>query len=252
MESKVSFDNPKTKKSNNPTLKRLNSIEILPHATFIGTHGSKPFEKRPKQQFNSVYYGHSSVFVKNFSGGNISINDSAIASWSVDAIRVVRDQLYRAGNIGLKLPFYKNWPNETLYFEGNENNEAKHDSGGEHHHESPSLPIWAVRKVPSKESTSPNGEVVITDITIMATEVSELLDSIESQMEIQRNRRLPKLRPPKALSRSWYLIGVGVPALGYIAYRLYTDRLYIDLSRHIILKLSSFYNEHFSEPIRSM
>lgn len=54
-----------------------------------------------------------------------------LAVWSVDAMRVVRDQLYRAASVGRgsgvrerELPFVDHWPCETRFFRG------EHGSGG--------------------------------------------------------------------------------------------------------------------------
>lgn len=245
-------------------------MEIFPHPTVIGKHDEDliqmqmQMQQQQQQQHNkkrlrSLYYGHSSVFVKNIRGGRIFTNDPAIASWSVDAIRVIRDQLYRAGSGELILPLYEHWPEEARHFSqmnGGGNNDENDDMVN--NKGSSSLPTWATEKNNStkpnsdSKSNSQDGEVAITDLPRMATEVNELLNSMELQMEIQRQRRLSKLKQPRTIVRSWYLFAAGIPAFGYVAYRLFTDRLYIDLSRHIILKLSSFYQEHFSEPLRSM
>ena len=46
----------------------------------------------------------------NARGGRVLNDDAALAAWSVDAIRVVRDQLYRARNVSNQpLPFVQNW-----------------------------------------------------------------------------------------------------------------------------------------------
>ena len=244
IESRASSTTLDTGTSGKPsTLKRTQSLEILPHATVIG----KKDNTHRQNRLNSVYYGHSSVFVKNIRGGQIFVNDPAVASWSVDAIRVIRDQLYRAGNGEIKLPFYENWPQEVEHFEslnGETNDGRKTNSF---------LPVWATERSPlSADNNSDETEVVITDLSAMASEVAELLNSMETQLAIQRRRRLSRLKPPRALVRSWYLFAAGIPALGYVTYKLFTGRLYIDISRHIILKVSSFYSEHVSDPIRSM
>lgn len=62
------------------------------------------------------YYAQSHLFVSNVRGGKIVTDDPALASWSIDAIRVVRDQLYSAGNTSKPLPYYENWPSEVRFF----------------------------------------------------------------------------------------------------------------------------------------
>ena len=64
----------------------------------------------------SDYTVDSLLHVMNKKGGKIMQNDSALAAWSIDAIRVVRDQLYNAGNGVEPLPCYENWPRENEYF----------------------------------------------------------------------------------------------------------------------------------------
>ena len=45
------------------------------------------------------------------------LDDAALASWSVEAVRIIRDQLYRATHFETgPLPFYKNWPQELELF----------------------------------------------------------------------------------------------------------------------------------------
>ena len=64
----------------------------------------------------SDYYIDSLLYVRNQKGGPIMKNDSALAAWSIDAIRIVRYQLYNAGSGKTPLPNYENWPKEKAYF----------------------------------------------------------------------------------------------------------------------------------------
>ncbi len=106
-----------------------------------------------KQKKKSDYYAKSHLFVSNVRGGKIITNDPALASWSIDAIRVVRDQLYSAGNTSKPLPFYENWPSEERFFRKNEEIEESRlgdsmisidDNAAFFNDESPlDLPLWA-------------------------------------------------------------------------------------------------------------
>mmetsp|Transcript_8304 Transcript_8304/g.9110 ORF Transcript_8304/g.9110 Transcript_8304/m.9110 type:complete len:1177 (-) Transcript_8304:103-3633(-) len=70
------------------------------------------------------YYVDSLFHVRNQRGGAIVKNESALAAWSIDAIRVVRDQLYNAGSGVDPLPHFENWPQESKHF-------TKEDGGGQ-------------------------------------------------------------------------------------------------------------------------
>ena len=82
-------------------------------STIRGTEGRKAIKEETRK---TDYYGHSLVLVRNSRGGQILIDDPALAAWAVDAIRVVRDQLYSAGSGTTPLPYYENWPREKKHF----------------------------------------------------------------------------------------------------------------------------------------
>lgn len=73
----------------------------------------------------SDYTIDSLLHVMNQKGGKIMKNDSALAAWSIDAIRVVRDHLYNAGSGVAPLPSYENWPREKTYFTSNDKNQLR-------------------------------------------------------------------------------------------------------------------------------
>jgi hypothetical protein len=75
---------------------------------------------RVRRNDSSDYYVDSLLYVRNQKGGAIIKNDSALAAWSIDAIRVVRDQLYNAGSGIAPLPNYENWPREKKHFHKND------------------------------------------------------------------------------------------------------------------------------------
>lgn len=268
-----------------------------------GTNTSSTHKKNKKD-----YYAESHLFVKNVRGGEIVSNDSALAAWSIDAIRVVRDQLYSAGN-GLKpLPYFENWPRECRHFqESFEFQEEKScddyqlgnygvssDLCGENAEEGTlEIPLWAEFGVESHtakiclvadrssnalssscsysessidqdknsfhdnrddlhQQIQKNDKIMIKNLSLMAAEVNELLNSMETYMTIQRKRRLEKLKPPPLIRRNWYIIAMGVPMFGYIAYNLITGNRGTRLAREAYLKLISFCSEHISEPMKSI
>ena len=179
-----------------------------------------------------LYYpGCHSIYTKSLSGGRIVIDEDAQVSWSIDAMRVVRYQLYRA-SLGVQaLPHTSNWPREAKHFCGDKNEIAENDD----------LPVWAgvshsvddARKAANaalelsedvdqqwKSENGIAGATVITNLPKMSEEVSSLLEAIEINLYRQRNRRLDKLRPPSRLRRNWYMFAIGVPCALYIGHKL--------------------------------
>lgn len=259
--------------------------------------------KEQKDYPDSQDYGRASIFVRNKPGGKIilSNNDFALlTAWSIDGIRLIRDQLYRArGVVSFResisgrriirnLPYYENWPQEKLYFDDNENYNSLEENTS-------SLPLWAVdsdedyrfKGRQSKQdleidndyvsgSSSPfmidiesqlplpssrqsnhhahnansNNGIIIKDITLMSEEVSELLTTMEIQMQQQKNRRLLRLKPTNKITRNWYRLAFGIPPLLYIGYTLKGNT--IKLAKDVLAQIKSFYAEHFSGPIQSM
>mmetsp|Transcript_6149 Transcript_6149/g.11655 ORF Transcript_6149/g.11655 Transcript_6149/m.11655 type:complete len:1002 (+) Transcript_6149:305-3310(+) len=253
------------------------------------------------------YYAESHLFVKNVRGGEIVSNDSALAAWSIDALRVVRDQLYSAGN-GLKpLPYYKNWPKEFRHFDGNlefcketvvDDDQQRSNyrldnntSGCDDDEAELEIPLWATigverdllqrqqfqeRSSNELSSSCSNSEtsieqekdtlpdtsipeqsqthekILISNLSLMVAEVTEILNSMESYMNIQRKRRLDKLKPPSRIHRNWYVGALGIPALAYIAFNLAKGNKGTRLAREAYLKILSFCSEHISEPLKSI
>jgi hypothetical protein len=251
------------------------------------------------------YYAESHLFVKNVRGGEIVSNDSALAAWSIDAIRVVRDQLYSAGN-GLKpLPYYNNWPKESRHFDGNvecclekavDDNQQitsygvdSKKEGCDDYEAELDIPLWAtigvegdlpksctfVERSGSSSSRSMSEtsleqdkdlltntyipeqsrseeKILISNLSLMAAEVTEILNSMENYMHLQRKRRLDKLKPPSQIHRNWYVAAMGIPALAYIAFNLARGNKGTRLAREAYLKILSFCSEHISEPLKSI
>lgn len=216
-------------------------------------------QKKPKRLTMKIF-NHSSFVggnVSNSRGGQILVDEGALTTWSIDGVKVVRDQLYRAGLTGAKLPFYENWPNEIRHFNGD-------SSGG---NDEIDHPAWATKElvkavVDDNNVTSSSNEtshlptssspVVITNLPGMADEVSALLQSIEVNLDQQRQRRLNKLRPPSSLRRNWYLIVLGIPAAAYATYHVCKEHGGYYLLKEVLAKIGVFYKEHVSEPIWSI
>jgi hypothetical protein len=275
----------------------LDSEQSFSHSSSAVLHNEKSLEKTSNQQkedrrFSTlslegmpipqeyalvpddkapVYYGHASVFVRKTDGGTILLDDPALVAWSVDAIRVVRDQLFRAGTGLVPLPCPENWRDDAgeLITEGAEVVPS-------------ALPVWASReKVPtpnnsetglasiaeseqediigSKERLSSTdvrpeeeGRIVVTDLNAMACEVSELLDFMEVVMAIQRNRRLEKLKGLPFIRRTWYMTAVSGPMISYLVYRLLKDGMGMRLARWAYENVHSFFNDHMYGPVSAM
>lgn len=103
-----------------------------------------------------------------------------------------------------------------------------------------------------KETVISTGDIKICNLTLMVSEVNELLDTMELRMEAQRQRRLNKLRPPPRLARNWYIVAIGIPTATYMAYQLFNHNATGTLAKGIILKITEFCNEHISGPLISI
>jgi hypothetical protein len=199
---------------------------------------------------SSLYYGHANVFVRKSDGGEIMTDDPALAAWSVDAMRIVRDQLHRAGNGLIPLPQIENWTTDAsagaLIADGVEEASQR-------------FPKWASRPSAIAEEEDDVSayleepiRVTVSDLPLMALEVSELLNTMEVIMDIQRSRRLEKLKPQSALRRNWYMTAAFAPATAYVIYKLLKDGYAFQLARFINDKCLEFYHEHVSGPLRAI
>lgn len=64
---------------------------------------------------------------------------------------------------------------------------------------------------PTTETVNDGRIAIITDLTVLAIEVSGLLDTMKVVMEEQRNRRLEKLKGLPLARRNWYMAAIGGP-----------------------------------------
>ena len=114
----------------------------------------------PQSRRRSTYYGQAEVMVKNTRGGRIERDDPALAAWTVDALRVIRDQLYKAGNTSLQLPYYENWKDEVDHFARKSSNNlaGELDNGATtpiRFQSTESLPLWATEDATTSTYHSP-------------------------------------------------------------------------------------------------
>ena len=114
----------------------------------------------PQSRRRSTYYGQAEVMVKNTRGGRIERDDPALAAWTVDALRVIRDHLYRAGNTSLQLPYYENWRDEVDHFARKSSNNlaGELDNGATtpiRFQSTESLPLWATEDATTSTYHSP-------------------------------------------------------------------------------------------------
>jgi hypothetical protein len=199
--------------------------------------------------------------VSNFPGGSRCLDDT-LTKWCIDAIRVIRDQLYRAlpaSQGAMELPYVEHWPRERSHFRG------KSDYNDENY----DLPSWAKyasstssndatelsnASVAAAEAAGGNLEpsVVIVDLRKMSDEVSAILECIEVLLEQQRNRRLDWLRPPSRLRRNWYIFAVGVPVGVYMIYKLTKEHGWLFLLNTLFSKIADIGRDHVFEPLNSI
>lgn len=227
---------------------------------------------------NSLYY--TNVFVKNNDGGHIMIDDPALAEWSVDAISLVRRQLYRAANGQIVLPFTENWAEGDDQSRGSYDpttGSAVPDSAGTVAAAAAAatdsmvapgkLPLWAALKVSPDEmgdsfhhernhvddaSDKAAARIHISDLPLLVNEVSELLDMMESVIEMQRSRRLEKLKPPSWIHRNWYVGALSVPPMIYFVIKGAKRRYGLKLLRSIKRYIVQFFREHVVDPLYAM
>ena len=244
------FDQSSLHVAEAPNHEGLRSPSMQPTISNLGEH------VKGQDNEKEAYYGHGNVFVNNTADGTIFADDSALAEWSIDAILLIRSQLNRAGNGKIKLPFADNWAgyDKSLCI-GDERwiSSALLDEG-----ETRTLPRWADFRTPTAEDgggqsiDAPKMKVVISNLPLLAAEVSELLNSMEEIMEVQRERRLNKLKPPQWARRNWYITTMTVPAVGYFLMKVFRDGYGRMLAKFFVEQVGSFVKEHVTDPLASM
>ena len=223
------------------------------------------------QRSQPLYYAN--IFVKKNHGGKIFMDNPALVEWSVHAMAVVRQQLYRAANGKVILPFAENWAagdDESLDYGGVDGLLIDSDDQVTFPPESPSLtgnssklPIWASLSISPLNLYDPENSVqrskqglshrmIISDLNLMVSEVSSLLDIMEDVMQLQRNRRLEKLKAPTWLRQNWYLASLTIPSIAYITYKMAKNGIGIVFLRYAANKIAEFFQEHVSDPVCEM
>ena len=181
------------------------------------------------------------VLVRKGDGAGIyTDHPSVVAEWAVEAIALVRRHLYRASNGMVELPYESNWLDEADFHQGAMR----------------ALPVWVTRmrhKAPSIDEEDIAEEddssfLKVTDLNLLMTEVSELLNVMEDIMMLQRQRRLERMRAPGWLRRNWFLVATFGPAALWM---LYTGRPRAILSNSMAY-IRHFVNERFVEPFFAM
>jgi hypothetical protein len=239
----------------------------LPRRAPISKVSHLPQQRRE----NSLYYAN--VNVAQNPGGQIVVDNPALAEWSVDAISIIRRQLHRAANGKINLPFAENWGqgDDVSLSYGSVNNVLDDLTVGtnEEYYVHQKLPLWAsltpqsimttvdedlilertesIEEYEDHHSLRQN-RVTISDLPLMVSEVSELLDVMEGIMRIQRARRLDKLKEPSLLRRSWYIIAAVVPSLGYFMYKTADKQYGWVFLKYAGQKLIEFFKEHVVSP----
>jgi hypothetical protein len=279
-------------------------VELLPHAAEIGRNSNSNHrdddDNGTASSLLSSSHGHyysshgngrsaaNFVTVARSRGGNIVSHDPAFVAWTVDALRMVRDQVYRAGDGLHELPYYENWPQERAHF-NSDINTTNNNNNNKDVDDLDYLPLWATfdagddcedqyvdaketeeeaaepadnDKVLLREKKSENNineeaesaaerPILISNLPLMAREVSELLDAMEDQMQEQRERRVgtSMLRPMSRLRRNWYIGTVIVPVASYVVYKFMKEAKGVDLARRIWCNIREFYAEHVADPV---
>lgn len=196
------------------------------------------------------------VFVGKRHGGGIFVDDPAfLAEWSVDAMKLIRRHLFRAGNGSVSIPYESNWfvvptLHEDFVSPANENIATIRK-----------LPLWASEVVDrTLESTrddvtssAPSEKrVTITDLPLMVSEVSELLDIMEGMMAIQRRRRLDRLRAPSWLRSNWYVVATVAPSLAFLVRQLITKGYGKQAIKILVHRVTTFFRERVVDPAAAM
>ena len=303
--------------------------------TSMTAHFSHYPPQQPDQIGGSNQHAMGESFVVNELGGEIVTDDPGLAAWAVDAMRLVREELYRAGAGRVLLPFSENWieldgglggrgqSEEQQQGQGQGQNHEKGASSNpveyQDHDLSNKFPVWASLSKPTRHThyqnqnqnydsnglmknanvaaaatnTNESGEginngtdidgnehgnhaddgsltflfdhdmeqrhhgmdesvVVITDLALMAEEVSELLNAMELFMMVQRNRRLEKLRRPVWLRRNWYVGASGLPVVLFVMHKLFREGYGKQLATYVLDQSLKLYQEHVYQPLYAM
>lgn len=195
--------------------------------------------------------------LRRSASAEIVSNEPALAAWTVDAIRMVRTQLYEQDDEHRSLIHFENWPREWREFGNSPSKEVFVEDY---------TPLWAMdvdKEVPREtikhfdkaeiESCplriAGTTRVTISNLPLMAEEVSDLLSVMEAQATEQRENRLKKNHPPSKLYRNWYVVCGSLPILSYVVYKVLKDGWGSRLCKQIFVNIKEFYSEHVADPV---
>jgi hypothetical protein len=229
------------------TTREENAAGTVDRSSFLTDHNRTPSSAFRTEAMNSLMYekqatSHAHVFVGKKHGGGIYVDDPAfLAEWSVEAMKLIRKQLNRAGNGHVSIPFFTNWLDDTTRRELE-------------------LPRWArdvaSTKLPSEDdvilSACDQQRITITDVPLMTAEVSALLDVMEEVMEIQRYRRLEQLRAPSWLRSNWYVVASLTPVVAFAARRIGSKGYGKEFIKLVVERVVSFFRERVVDPVAAM
>lgn len=193
----------------------------------------------------SGYY--TNIFVRNKDDGEICMDDAALAEWSVDAMILIRKKLYRASNGCAPIPYEENWKNDR--WEGAEDSFFLTVEPNSSNHLRRRLPIWASFSIPEESLGSKWDGINISNLPLMASEVSALLNIMEEIMHSQRLRKLQKLQPPTYLRRCWYLTAMIPPSVLYLMYHMTNNGYGRTMIKYGLAKITNFFQERIREPV---
>lgn len=199
------------------------------------------------------------VMVRQKDGGGIFVeNPGFLAEWSVGGILLVREQLFRAANGLIMLPFEENW--QTGSPDDLDNLGLIISEPGAPVSEK-KIPKWAYESscTPARVESGRPGQFVhdetemkICDLPLMVTEVTELLDIMEDVMTIQRRRRLEVFRPPRWLRRNWYLVSTVAPTICLFGLNILRQGHALQVVKMVYGAISTFFRERLRDPTVAM
>lgn len=131
----------------------------------------------------------------------------------------------------------------------------------QHHQQQSSPPKRRSPSQPSVSSVKERAVVGISNLPLMMSEISSLLDVMEDIMDIQRARRLEKLKPPPWWRQHWFLVILGPPSMAYLLYNnlvgqgqtwklcQWAAKKLMDFAReHVVLPCYALYDEFTKGP----
>lgn len=193
----------------------------------------------------------ANIFVQNEKGGGIFVDDPAfLARWSIGAMALVRNVLKRVSSGFITIPYETNWATSAP------RDEVENEMLPPEENTSSLLPIWA-RKQATGDSIGVGihcqEELVISDLPLMAAEVSELLNVMGNIFEMEeRRRRLEMMKPPNRLRRNWYVVVTAIPAASFLVFWMIRKGYTVNLFKLIAQRIALMVRERVIIPVTEM